>query len=175
MSRRNPLRLRIASPCKADWDAMRGDDAVRHCGACDKHVYNLSEMTTTQVEALLREAGETPCVRFYQRHDGTVMTGDCPIGARSRRRVQTLAGLGAGALAAFGLAVSPSVASGGEEAPLMGAVPGPETVTEFANDKNDDIIVEPLVGPFAKPPPRDEMLMGRMVLGEPALVPDDER
>jgi hypothetical protein len=150
---------------------MRGDDAVRHCGACDKHVYNLSEMSTAQVEALLREAGETPCVRFYQRHDGTVLTGDCPIGAKARRRKQTLAGLGAGALAAFGLAVAPSAAGAGEPYPVVGTVPAPET-TEVVNERMGEIIVEPRVGPFAEPPPPEEMLMGRMVMSEPEIVPD---
>jgi hypothetical protein len=150
---------------------MRGDDAVRHCGACDKHVYNLSEMSTAQVEALLREAGETPCVRFYQRHDGTVMTGDCPIGAKTRRRKQTLAGLGAGALAAFGLAVAPSGAGGGQEEPLMGAVP----VSEIGYETMGELTVEPLVGPFAEPPPPKDVRMGRMIMGEPAIAPDSER
>src|SRR5262245_30602687 len=37
-------RLRIASPCSADWDEMTGDDRVRFCGRCRKNVYNLSEM-----------------------------------------------------------------------------------------------------------------------------------
>lgn len=105
---------------------MTGDDAVRHCGKCKKNVYNLSEMSSAQVEALLREA-ETPCVRFYQRHDGTVITGNCPVGARSVRRKQALFGLAAGALAAFGLALVPGGAhvDAPEHAPqpVMGAVP----------------------------------------------------
>src|SRR6516162_8887116 len=39
------FRLRVASPCPADWNAMQGDDRVRFCGQCEKNVYNLSAMT----------------------------------------------------------------------------------------------------------------------------------
>ena len=34
--------IRVATPCSADWNAMTGDDRVRACGSCKKHVYNLS-------------------------------------------------------------------------------------------------------------------------------------
>ena len=37
--------VRVASPCNASWDAMKGDDRVRFCGECQKNVYNLSAMT----------------------------------------------------------------------------------------------------------------------------------
>jgi hypothetical protein len=37
--------IRIASPCAADWNAMTGDERVRHCGACKKDVFNLSALT----------------------------------------------------------------------------------------------------------------------------------
>lgn len=33
------IRLKVASPCSADWNSMKGDDAVRHCGSCKKSVY----------------------------------------------------------------------------------------------------------------------------------------
>ena len=48
--------LRIAAPCSASWDRMLGDDRVRHCGDCNKNVYNLSGMTRDEAEALI--AGE---------------------------------------------------------------------------------------------------------------------
>src|SRR3954452_5823731 len=34
--------IRIASPCKANWDDMVGDERARFCGQCAKNVYNLS-------------------------------------------------------------------------------------------------------------------------------------
>lgn len=99
-------RVHVASPCHARWDEMSGDERVRHCGACDKDVYDLSEMTEDEAETLLRTVGESACVRLRRRADGTVMTSDCPVGAeRARRRrvvtaVASVAGAAATALAA---------------------------------------------------------------------------
>ena len=76
--------LRVASPCKERWADMTGDEQVRLCSGCDRQVYNLSEMTRDEAEAVLAARGIKPCVRFYQRADGTVMTKDCPT--RPRRR-----------------------------------------------------------------------------------------
>lgn len=101
--------VRVASPCHARWEDMRGDERARHCGQCDKDVFDLSALTREEAEALLRERlGASTCVRFYRRADGTVMTSDCAVGAaRGRRRGWALAaGLamvaGAGAVAGLG-------------------------------------------------------------------------
>jgi hypothetical protein len=191
MSSAGRIKLEIASPCNADWDQMAGDDAVRFCGKCEKHVYQLSEMTTTQVEALLALEGETPCVRFYQRKDGTILTGDCPVGARRVRRKRTLFGLGAGALSAIGLALSPGgaapvagaadvqtlpqsfVHNPGAARPLCGSfgdwerLAGPEEM----DDEMEEIVEVPMMGePVAvdaaapEPPPRPRM-------GRPVRMP----
>jgi hypothetical protein len=72
---------------------MTGDDSVRFCWHCNKNVYRLSNITTEQVEALLTQPGP-PCVRFDQRSDGTVMTADCPVGARRVRSRRLVAGVG---------------------------------------------------------------------------------
>lgn len=95
-----PLRgLRIASPCDANWDAMPGTDRVRSCAHCALNVYNVSEMTTREARALIRQHEGRLCVRLYRRADGTVLTRDCPEGipraATERRR---------GAVAALALA-----------------------------------------------------------------------
>ncbi len=78
-------RLHIASPCDADWDAMKGNDRVRACGDCKKNVYNISDMTKAEAEAFLRRNGTKECTRFYRRKDGTILTDDCPIGLRKLR------------------------------------------------------------------------------------------
>jgi len=83
--------MRVASPCTADWEKMTGNDRTRFCDQCQKHVYNLSAMSRAQAEALMGIAEGKICVRYYQRHDGTVLTEDCPVGWRkivkeSRRR-----------------------------------------------------------------------------------------
>src|SRR6202142_1811954 len=59
--------LRMASPCKADWDGMLGNDRVRFCAQCGKSVYNLSDMAREEAEAFLREVEAAPCVRFFRR------------------------------------------------------------------------------------------------------------
>lgn len=95
--------LQIASPCKADWAQMQGDERVRFCGRCEKYVYNLKEMSREESVALLLEKGEA-CVRMARRADGTVVTNDCPVGAQSQRRtVRVATALAGGLLAASAL------------------------------------------------------------------------
>jgi hypothetical protein len=98
-------KLQIASPCHEKWDAMRGDDRARHCGKCDKVVYDLSAISAAEAEALLASRGEL-CVRFYRRADGTVMTSDCPEGARRRRRRRLVVAVAVAGLSAAAGAVS---------------------------------------------------------------------
>lgn len=87
MSERTRLsQLTIASPCPEDWSAMSGDDRVRHCGRCDRAVYDLSTLRRDEADALLEAHGEAPlCVRYYERQDGMIMTADCTH--RQRRRL----------------------------------------------------------------------------------------
>lgn len=76
--------IQIASPCQARWEDMRGDDRARHCALCNKMVYDLSELTTEAAAALVQSREETPCVRFYRRADGRILTADCPVGLLAR-------------------------------------------------------------------------------------------
>lgn len=85
--------LRIASPCPMNWDEMRGDDRTRFCEQCNLHVYNISELTGSQVRDLITEKEGRICARLYRRADGTVLTKDCPTGLKAiRRRVSRIAG-----------------------------------------------------------------------------------
>jgi hypothetical protein len=96
--------LRIASPCTADWAAMTGDDRVRACSLCNKNVYNLSEMTREEAQALLLEKEGKLCARYYQRKDGTILLKDCEVGVSKKRRRRWIAA-GASALLASGAGV----------------------------------------------------------------------
>ena len=101
-----PLDLiSVASPCTAPWEAMSGDDTTRFCGQCAQYVYNLSEMTQMEAEALVMEHEGKMCVRFYKRSDGTMMTKDCPVGWRAvKRRMAIIGGAAAAVFAAmFGM------------------------------------------------------------------------
>lgn len=93
--------VRVASPCRADWNAMVGDARVRACGSCNKHVYNLSGMTRAEAEALIVAREGQLCVRYYQRADGTILLADCTI--RAKRRWITAAAIVAAAGTAVGV------------------------------------------------------------------------
>lgn len=77
--------INIASPCSADWDAMAGDSRARFCNTCQKNVYNLSDMSRAQAQALVNEKEGKLCVQYYQRADGTMLTDDCPVPLRPVR------------------------------------------------------------------------------------------
>lgn len=78
--------VRIAAPCRADWEQMRGNERVRFCGECSLNVYNLSNMTKKDAEALIMSAEGKLCVRYYNRGDGTVLTKNCPVGLQAIKR-----------------------------------------------------------------------------------------
>jgi len=77
--------IRLASPCDKDWDKMPGDERVRFCEGCSKNVYNISDMTKGEAEEFLSVNGVSKCMRVFRRHDGTVITDDCPVGLRKVR------------------------------------------------------------------------------------------
>ena len=94
--------IRVASPCPANWDEMVGDDRTRFCSGCKKDVYNISGLSVEEALGLVSTGdGEAPCVRFYRRGDGTVLTSDCPVGSRKvrRRLLRRVAGVGVVGLA----------------------------------------------------------------------------
>src|SRR5215475_6600092 len=93
--------IRVASPCSADWNLMKGDDQVRFCSQCEKHVYNFSAMPQREIEALL-SGHEKVCGRFYRRADGTMLTSDCPVGLKAKiARVGRRASIAFSTLAGF--------------------------------------------------------------------------
>ena len=96
--------IAVDEPCTVDWDTMLGSGAVRYCRLCKKNVYDLSDLTRAEGEALVFESEGTPCVRFHRRADGTVMTADCaPTRADRARRAGRRAMAMAAAVLAAGL------------------------------------------------------------------------
>ena len=91
--------IRVATPCSEPWSQMTGDARVRSCDACQQRVYDISELTRDEVQALIVEREGALCVRYYQRHDGTILLKDCAIGVqRTRTRTRRLVAVGAVAL-----------------------------------------------------------------------------
>ncbi len=67
--------------CPMDWDAMTGDDTRRHCGACNKHVTNLSNLTPTAARRFLeRTAGSNVCVQVSHDPAGNVRFARAAVG-----------------------------------------------------------------------------------------------
>ena len=100
-------RIRIASPCPITWEQMVGDDSVRFCNHCRLNVYNLSELSKADAEALLASTEGRLCARLYRRSDGTVLTKDCPVGLQAlRRRVARTAAAVLGLIGSFTAVVS---------------------------------------------------------------------
>ena len=122
--------IRVASPCHERWEDMSGDERTRHCGKCDKDVHDLSAMSAADAEALLAARGASLCVRLYRRFDGTVITSDCPEGARLRRKrriIAATAAITATLLGATGAAIhfdTQDCERGKQQ--LMGAIALPE-------------------------------------------------
>jgi hypothetical protein len=98
--------IRTASPCRADWNAMTGDERARHCNQCDKQVFNLSEMTRSEAEALIVEKDGQLCARYYRRHDGTIITSDCRVGIVAGRKRKIIA---AASLALLGTGIGAAI------------------------------------------------------------------
>lgn len=116
-------QVKIASPCTVDWDKMTGDERVRFCGQCSKNVFNLSQMSKKDAEDLIYQSEGKVCVRFYQRHDGTILTDDCPVGLKTvRAGLRRLSSLAATVCAIlFGLTPAANADQTHDAPPLMGS------------------------------------------------------
>ena len=80
--------IEVKQPCPASWGSMRGDDRMRFCEGCRRHVQNLSAMTRAEAEQLLEGCPPDTrlCVRFGRLADGTVQTLDYQFSQGSRGR-----------------------------------------------------------------------------------------
>lgn len=99
--------VKVAAPCPANWNAMRGNERIRFCSQCNLNVYNLSGMTKNEAETLLAKTeGGRLCVRYYRRADGSILTKNCPIGLHAAaRKVRRAAGALLSAVLGFGAGV----------------------------------------------------------------------
>jgi hypothetical protein len=49
-------RFYLKTPCSTEWGLMKGNEQIRFCSECNKHVYNLSTLTRKQAEDLIASA-----------------------------------------------------------------------------------------------------------------------
>jgi hypothetical protein len=153
--------VRVASPCPARWADMTGDDRARFCAECQKHVYNLSEMSAEDASSLIRDKEGMLCVRFYQRADGTVLTADCPVGAWAfMRRVKRWIAVGVGVLV-------PALA-----APLWFHSPGPKSPSRSRIYQTWDATLLAIKNWVNPPPPvPPPVAPGKFVMGDVCVAP----
>jgi hypothetical protein len=162
------LRLSVVAPCREDWNQMTGGDDVRFCGRCRQNVYNLSEMSESQVRELVQGRA---CVRFFARADGTVVTRKCPpmLLAARRRLMAIVACLVPLVLGFWGSVMwLHDLIHGGSE-DTMGLT-GPRAVMGAAR-----MPLPPIQGGIAPPPPptprhhrMGKPVAPRALMGEPA-------
>lgn len=79
-------QLRLATPCPKSWEQMKGDERVRFCDHCQLNVYNISEFSRVEAQALIAATEGRLCGRLYRRADGAILTKDCPVGLRALRQ-----------------------------------------------------------------------------------------
>lgn len=94
--------VRIATPCSASWAGMAGDDRARRCALCDENVYDLSALTAVEAVRLIATHEGKLCARLHRRRDGTLITSDCAVGRKQRRKQALVAGAVALAVGAAG-------------------------------------------------------------------------
>jgi len=101
--------ITISTPCPMDWSRMSGDDRVRYCTACGKHVHDFANMTSAEASSLLRDSDWDVCGRLSRLADGTLVTADCSVATESAKipwqfNIRSLMGLIASFAATLGIA-----------------------------------------------------------------------
>jgi len=169
--------IRVATPCTADWNKMTGDERIRACADCNKNVYNISEMTREEAEALILGKEGRLCVRYYQRKDGTILLKDCAIGVAQKRKRRVIAAGAAALLAGGGFAAYKLTRPTPAPDVLMGDVATEENVGVHVQggvaESPAPLVVEPVeeihvkMGDVAIEKPEPEEIMGRMIIQDP--------
>lgn len=65
MSKYRPA-IRVKDPCSEPWEEMTGNDQVRFCSHCAKHVNDLSKMSKKDAIRLVKSSEGNLCVRYIE-------------------------------------------------------------------------------------------------------------
>jgi len=79
-------QLKVITPCSANWEQMNGSDQKRFCSECSKHVFDFSQMTRQQIEAVTSIHQGNLCARITRREDGSMVMLNAPLPIYSSRR-----------------------------------------------------------------------------------------
>jgi len=71
-------RLNVVSPCASSWGRMSGSADKRHCAECNKFVFDFSQMTRSQIEAVVTAKRGQLCARITRREDGSLVMLEPP-------------------------------------------------------------------------------------------------
>jgi hypothetical protein len=85
-------QLNVVSPCSVSWQQMFGNQQQRFCGECNKTVFDFSQMTRGQIEAITFARKGQLCARITRRDDGTMVMLEPPPIQSATRRASPLAG-----------------------------------------------------------------------------------
>lgn len=139
-------KVKIATPCKADWDKMTGDERMRHCQDCNLNVYNIAEMTEAEATELIQNRTGRLCIQLFRRPDGTVITKDCPKGLERVKRAYRRYAVAAASLFAWLGFASPGYTQ------LTGGLPGLDSGKNVKKENSTDVTrgrVRPIRGKVA--------------------------
>lgn len=156
MKKRDLLdRVRVASPCEADWDQMTGNRQVRFCEHCVKQVHDLSSMTRADALALVERSNGRLCVRYVKRPDGTLRFSQTPHLVSLTRRAPKLAAGVFGVALGLSSVSSPAAPKPARETVVMASDPvaatspgrgeGRGRVTGTVTDVQDAVVAGALV------------------------------
>lgn len=134
--------MRVAKPCSAAWEEMTGDERSRMCSQCSIRVYNIEEMTASEVRDFVFTNEGRTCIRLHRRADGTVITKDCPKGLQRMRK--RAFGIAAAAFAAVLGLFSISFGQKGHPDPTR-LVPGSTVEQTCPTDPEKDIAIQGVV------------------------------
>jgi len=135
---------------------MTGDDRARFCGECQRHVYNLSDLSRIEAENLIQQTEDQVCARYYRRRDGTILTNNCPVGLRAvRRRLRFVTSV---AVAGIGLCIGGVL-----------TVLGSSRHDEKGRRLRDIEPIHSIVEWFSPSPP--PVIMGKLCMPEDMLPP----
>lgn len=124
--------LRLVRGCDVAWETMVGSARVRHCGICDREVYDLTAMDADEVEAFLAARRDAlPCLRLHRRFDGRVQAGPCARPRKLGRAIAVATALGLAALAGFLVPIHEEDSCRREPAARHGAPSGGAVMGEY--------------------------------------------
>lgn len=81
-------QLKVVTPCSSSWEQMTGNRQKRFCSECNKNVFDFSQMTRNQVEAVVSAHKGQLCGRILRDASGSLVTLEpTPLATISSRRV----------------------------------------------------------------------------------------